>query len=281
MPPETVRSLVETATRRFAVAGCETPHLDARILLTSATGLTNEQIILEPQRIVTAEAQIAFLAAVARREAREPVSRILGEREFYGRRFDITPSVLDPRPDTETLIDAVLAIMPLGARILDLGTGSGAILVTLLAERSDATGVGTDISRSALAVAAVNARALGVSNRLQLQESRWFEEVSGTYDVIVSNPPYIPEADIAGLAPDVRDFDPHLALTDGGDGLSAYRAIATGADLHLSPGGTVMVEIGAGQADAVEAIFVGAGFIPFRRFFDLGGHARGLGFRQP
>ena len=192
----------------------------------------------------------------------------------------VTPATLDPRPDTETIIDAALAVMPRNARLLDLGTGTGAIAITLLAERPDATGMATDLSPDALAVAAENAARLGVADQLQLKEGNWFEPVSGTFDIILSNPPYIPAGEIAGLDPDVRNFDPALALSGGADGLDPYRIIASGAAAHLGEGGHVLVEIGAGQADDVEAIFATRGFGASGRHRDLGGHTRCLGFNR-
>jgi release factor glutamine methyltransferase len=218
--------------------------------------------------------------AIARREAREPVSRILGEREFHGRPFRVTPDTLDPRPDTETLVQMALALMPKTARFLELGAGTGAVAVTLLAERPECFGVATDISAAALAVARGNAERHGVADRLRLLEGSWFEPVSGVFDIIVSNPPYIPAGDIAGLSPDVRSFDPRLALDGGADGLDAYRAIAAGAADRLVPGGHVAVEIGAGQAAEVAAIFLLAGFLPAGQHLDLGGHVRCLAFQR-
>lgn len=280
MPPESLKVLLDRATRRLAEAGCDTPQLDARLLLESATGLSREEIILEPSRQVARSEAERFLSFIARRESREPVSRILGEREFYGRVFHVTPDVLDPRPDTETLIAAALERMPASARILDLGTGSGAIAVTLLAERPDASGVATDVSPAALAVAQSNAELNGVSERLCLLQGSWFSPVTGRFDIIASNPPYIPERDIAGLSPDVRNFDPRLALVGGADGLDPYRAIASGAAAHLAAGGQVLLEIGAGQAEDVDAIFAASGFRAEGRYSDLGGHSRCLVFRQ-
>ena len=280
MPPDTVKHLLEAAYRQLTAAGCDTPLLDARLLLQHAAGISREDMILDPSRIVTPEAVAAFDASIVRRLAHEPVSRIVGEREFYGRRFQVTPDVLDPRPDTETLIDAALEVLPKGARVLDLGTGSGAIIVTLLAERPDATGVATDISLAACAVARANAGRLGVANRLDVLEGSWFEPVSGRFDVIVSNPPYIAEDDIAGLAPDVRSFDPMTALVGGQDGLAAYREIAAVAARYLAKAGTVLVEIGAGQAPEVERVFAAAGFDALQRYADLAGHIRCLSFRR-
>ncbi|MEM6896810.1 MAG: peptide chain release factor N(5)-glutamine methyltransferase, partial [Pseudomonadota bacterium] len=181
--------------------------------------------------------------------------------------------VLDPRPETETLIAAALE-RPF-ARVLDLGTGSGAILMTLLAERSEATGLGTDISIGALAMAEKNARRIGVTKRAEVIRSDWFQAVTGSFDLIVSNPPYIPKADLAALAEELR-FEPEIALTDGADGLSAYRAIFAGAHGHLAPGGAVMVEFGAGQGPDVAAIAEKAGWRISRFHADLDGRDRVL-----
>lgn len=278
MLPDQIRPLLARAAERLREAGCETPELDARLLLQAATGLTRETLILEPERRIGSDDLRRLASFLERRAQREPVSRILGEREFYGRPFRVTEATLDPRPDTETLINAALAAMPEGARLLDLGTGTGAIAVTLLAERPDATGVATDLSPEALDVARENAERAGVAKRLALLQGSWFEPVSGVFDIIVSNPPYIPEGDIAGLSPDVRNFDPVLALVGGADGLDPYRAISARAARHLAAGGHVLVEIGAGQARDVEAIFAEAGLGIMQRHRDLGGHLRCLAF---
>ena len=278
MPADRAKPLIDWATRRLMAVDCETPQLDARLLFQYAAHRSREDIILNPHAEVLAGDALRFRELIARREAHEPISRIMGEREFYGRVFQVTPAVLDPRPDTETLIDAALGFMGSDARVLDLGTGSGAIIVTLLAEKPEATGLATDLSPAALAVARINAERLGVAPRLRLAEGCWFAPVSGKFDLIVSNPPYIAAGDIAGLEPGVRNFDPVLALSGGVDGLDPYRAIAHGASPHVAEGGIVLVEIGAGQADAVETIFT-AHFTPAGRFVDLGGHVRCLAFR--
>jgi len=280
MPADQLASLLATASQRLEAAGSDTPTLDARLLLQAAAGLTREDLILGPDRHLTPEQLAAFEGFIARRERREPVSRILGEREFYGRVFKVTPATLDPRPDTETIIEAALKVMPKAARLLDLGTGTGAIAITLLAERPDATGMATDLSPDALAVARQNAARLGVVDRLSLLEGSWFAPVSGTFDIILSNPPYIPADEIAGLSPDVRNFDPALALSGGSDGLDPYRLIASGAAAHLGEGGHVLVEIGAGQAADIEAIFAAEGYKTSGRHCDLGGHTRCLGFNR-
>lgn len=278
MPPDSIAAALLAARRRLALTS-ETAALDARLLLQAAANVSHEDIIADPDRRLSAEELAQFEAFVTRRLAHEPVSRILGGRDFYGRSFWLTPDVLDPRPDTETLIDAALARIGPRSRLLDLGTGSGIIAVTLLAECPDTTGVATDLSSAALAVARANAERHGVLPRLQLQQGSWFAPVSGSFDLILSNPPYIPAKDIPGLAADVRDFDPPAALSGGPDGLEAYRAIARHAAAHLNPDGHVLVEIGAGQADAVSALFAAAGFVKIERFQDLGGHDRCLSLR--
>lgn len=279
MPPEDLNSLISRAARLLAEAGCETSALDARLLLQAATGLSREAMILDPQCLLAQDQLRHFAAMVERRAAHEPVARILGEREFYGRRFQVTPATLDPRPDTETLITAALDLLPREGRILDLGTGSGAIAITLLAERPDAAGLATDVSAPALEVARANAMRHAVEGRLGLAEGSWFSAVAGRFDIILSNPPYIPASEIAGLSLDVRGFDPILALDGGLDGLDAYRIIAGSSASHLTAQGHVLVEIGSGQGSDVEAIFTGAGFRPAGRHKDLGGHLRCLVFQ--
>lgn len=250
------------------------------MLLQHAAGMSQTDLVADPDHIVAASAVASFDAMIARRADGEPVSRIIGEREFYGRPFAITPDVLDPRADTETLIDAVL---PLArdidsCRILDIGTGSGVILITLLAELPGATGTGTDLSKQALQVARRNAASCGVSARLDLVHTSWADGCMGLFDLIVSNPPYIPSADIAGLDVDVREHDPHMALAGGEDGLDAYRALLPQAAVLLSPRGHVAVEFGAGQHEAVVELARAAGLQTVGQacglFKDLAGHVR-------
>jgi release factor glutamine methyltransferase len=280
MPSDKLQLLLGWAVAELRKIDIESPQLDARLLLQHATGLSREDLIIDPDRGISPAAAASFRAMVARRLAFEPVSRILGEREFYGRAFKVTPDVLDPRPDTETIIDLALPLMNASSRILDLGTGSGIIAITLLAETPEATGVAVDLSPAALVVARSNAVRLGVASRLTCVAGNWFEPVDGRFDLILSNPPYIPSADIAGLEPDVRNYDPHLALAGGRDGLGPYRTIAAGAAAHLAPSGHVLVEQGAGQADAVAAIFTAAGFKVAGTGVDLGGHLRCLIFSR-
>ena len=208
------------------------------------------------------------------------MSRITGRREFYGRAFSIGPAALDPRPDTETLIEAALAhVEASGGRgtplnLLDLGTGSGCILLTLLAELPQARGLGTDASREALALAALNAERLGLAQRASFVAADWLDGIDGRFDLIVSNPPYLASAEIAGLAAGVSAYDPQLALDGGPSGLDAYRRIAARAPHLLAAEGTVMVEIGASQAEAVAEIFGSAGLEFVRLCHDLGGRPR-------
>ncbi|WP_322888900.1 MULTISPECIES: peptide chain release factor N(5)-glutamine methyltransferase [unclassified Yoonia] len=220
-----------------------------------------------------------FASLIARRAARAPLSHLLGYRDFYDHRFIVTPDVLDPRPDTESVVAAALD-QPF-SRVLDLGTGSGCILLSLLAAHAQATGLGVDISDAALAVAAQNRTTLGLDDRATLARSDWFGAVTGTFDLIVSNPPYIAADEMAGLQPEVRLFEPHLALTDDADGLSCYRIIAAGAAAHLVPGGRLIVEIGPTQAAAVKALFASAGLTDLRVIPDLDGRDRGIAGRWP
>lgn len=264
------------AVARLAAAGVEDPLRDARLLLAEAAGLAAGRLSLHLADPLTPEAALRFEAAVAARESRRPVSQILGRRLFWGREFRVTPAVLDPRPETEILVAAALA-EPF-SRVLDLGTGSGAILLSLLADRPGARGLGVDLSPAALEVARGNAAALGVA--AGFAPSDWFGAVRGRFDLIVSNPPYIAEAEMPGLAPEVL-FEPRLALTPGGDGLDAYRAIAAGARRHLAPGGRLLVEIGPTQADAVAALMVRAGLTEVRTLHDMDGRDRIVGARAP
>lgn len=274
--------LLRSARQALERRGHATPALDARLLLQAAAGLTREALIADPDRPVAADAADRFIAFIDRRLTGEPVSRILGVREFYGRVFAVTPATLDPRPDTETLIEAALAFMPAvrPCRLIDLGTGTGAIALTLLAERPLAVAILTDISTEALAVARANAESLGVASRASFIETSWFAGVTGRFDLILSNPPYIPTAILPTLDPDVRNFDPAAALDGGADGLGPYREIAARAPFFLAPQGRVIVEIGEGQALEIEDIFKASGLMPAGRWNDLAGHVRCLGFTQ-
>lgn len=268
--------------RTFTAAGLDQPQADARYLLRGILGLDDAALLRAPEGALGPGAE-RLAQAAARRCAHEPVSRILGAREFYGRSFEITPDVLDPRPDTETLIDEVLAIVdrhgwrntPL--RFADVGLGSGAILVTLLAELPLARGIGTDVSPGALACARRNAARHGVAGRFEAVETSVLDGIGGPVDIVVSNPPYIRRQDIAGLDPDVRLYDPVLALDGGLDGLQIYREIAREINTlpHIS---YVVLEVGSGQAQDVARLFgnlhgtPGVWTVSFR--CDLGGLQR-------
>jgi release factor glutamine methyltransferase len=279
-PGEKACDLLQEARRKLGGNGNGSALLDARLLLQHAAGLSHEALIAEPERKIPAIAAKAFRDFIARRLAGEPVSRILGYREFYGRRFIVTTATLDPRPDTETLVEAALAFMPVGEarRIIDLGTGTGAIGVTLLAERPQATAVLTDISAEALAVARENARHHGVEARASFAQGSWFADAQGLFDLVLSNPPYIAQAILPTLAPEVRNFDPETALVAGPDGLEAYRRIAAAAAPFLAPEGRTIVEIGEGQALEIETIFRRQGFASVADWRDLSSHVRCLGF---
>jgi release factor glutamine methyltransferase len=283
----TLGDAVRAAQRALSEAGVEDAGREARLLVAAAAGVDTAQIIARPEQPLSVDTQAKLQAILARRCAREPLSRISGEREFYGRRFVLSPATLDPRPDSETLIAAALDIAaredwrerPI--RILDIGTGTGCLLLTLLAELPLATGMGTDISAAALQTAALNASSLDVAARATFALADMLDGIDGPFDLIVSNPPYIASADIAGLSPEVRKYDPHAALDGGADGLAFYRRIA--ADLQRVLHGWAVLEVGAGQADAV-ALLLQQAFVKTRRaevtrHNDLGGHTRCVAVR--
>lgn len=271
MSDRPLADLVQQVTAELAEAGIDTAPREARLVVAHACGLAPDRVRLEGARPVTQTEADTVASMVAERRRRKPLSHLLGYRDFYKHRFAVSADVLDPRPETETLVLAALE-HPF-ATVLDLGTGSGAILLSLLAERAKAIGTGTDLSAAALAVARDNARALGLEERAGFQRSDWFDGVSGRFDLIVSNPPYIAVAELAGLQPELA-HEPRMALTDGADGLSAYRAIAAGAADHLSEGGTLMVEIGADQGREVAALFSAAGLCEVAVRPDLDGRDR-------
>jgi release factor glutamine methyltransferase len=278
--PLTLSQAFVAAATSLRHGGIDTPELDARLLLCHAAVLTHEAYIARARDALQPAAAARLDAAIARRLKHEPLARIIGDREFYGRSFRVDPNVLDPRPDTETLIEAALAIVdrqgwrekPL--RLLDLGTGTGCILITLLAELPRAQGIGTDKSPAALACAAVNARRLGVGSRAGFIAADWLAAASGQFDLILSNPPYIASGEIVGLAADVAGYDPHLALNGGTDGLDAYRQIAARAGDVLAAQGRLLLEIGPRQAGAVADILRAAGLKPQAIEQDLAGRPR-------
>lgn len=270
----TWRDMMREAAARLAAAGIENAPRDARLLVAHALGIEPVEVILRETDSIDVLGLTVFEEAVQRRLAGEPVSRIRGWREFYGRRFTVTPDVLDPRPETELLVEMGLKRLPDGGRVLDLGTGSGCILISVLAERADATGAGLDISPGALSVARANAGALGVSERAAFIEGGWGDVSGGPFDLALSNPPYIPEADIAGLANDVRGYDPRAALTPGGDGLDPYRLILAAMRGWLKPGGCIGFEFGIEQAGPVTMLMRQAGLFDIEVRRDLAGIER-------
>ena len=265
------------ARKRLEAAGVDGPVIDARLLLEAATGASRVDIVTDPHRALTAEQEAALDALLARREAREPVSHILGKKGFWKVELKVTRDVLTPRPDTETIVDALLKSLPEEApmRILDLGTGSGAILLALLAERPNWTGVGVDISPEALEVARENAALLKLEDRASFLHASWTEGQSDAhYDAVASNPPYIPTGDIAALEPEVSVHEPRLALDGGPDGLDAYRFLAPEVLRVLKPGAVFALEIGHDQGAAVEQLMQAAGAGYCRVISDLGQHDR-------
>jgi len=268
----TAAEALRAAIPALRAAGVDDAPGDARRLLAHAMGIAPDRLTLHLTDPLDPAQRGAFDATLQARAARQPVSQIVGHRQFYGLRFQVTRDTLDPRPETELLVDTALA-RPF-AKMLDLGTGTGCVLLACLASMKMATGVGCDISPAALAVARANAAALGLGARARFCRSDWFSGIDGRFDLIVSNPPYIALAEMAGLAPEVRDWEPHLALTPGDDGLGAYRAIAAGAGARLLPGGRVALEIGPTQADAVGALLRAAGFGPTETLRDLDGRDR-------
>jgi len=252
----------------FKANGIDSPELDARLLIGHALGLDLTGLIVAAARTLSAEEAVTIEAMAQRRVAGEPVARILGHKEFWGLSFDLSPATLVPRPDTETVVQTALAFLrdegmtdrPI--RIADIGTGTGAILLALLSELPQAIGIGTDISREALATAESNAEHLDLISRAAFIESDYASELDGAFDMIVSNPPYIRSQDIDGLPLDVRAHDPHLALDGGDDGLDAYRAIAPQAASLLRPKAALILEIGQGQGADVSRILADAGLTP-------------------
>ena len=275
----------KTAKARLDATGIAGPVIDARLLVEAAADATRSDIITDPQRLLSAEQEARLEDFLTRRERREPVSHILGRKGFWKIMLRVTPDVLTPRPDTETVVEYVLRDFPEHAawKVLDLGVGSGAILLAILAERPAATGLGIDISEEALAVARDNAANLGLAGRLALMRSDWTALLGeATFDLVVSNPPYIATGVIETLEPEVRDHEPRLALEGGADGLDHYRVLAPEILRVLKPGGQFAVEIGYDQKDTVEALFREAGAQGVHTMRDLSDHDRVVaGMKKP
>ncbi|MBD3663397.1 peptide chain release factor N(5)-glutamine methyltransferase [Sulfitobacter sp. TSTF-M16] len=279
MSAPTAAQAMAAAAARLRAAGVPDPARDARLLLAHAASVDAARITLIAPEEIAPEIAERFEHLIALRAIRVPVSHLVGQRAFYGRDFKVSADVLDPRPETETLIE--LALADPFERVLDLGVGSGCILVTLLAERGEARGVGVDMSEAACLQASANAVLHQVAGRAEILQSDWFEAVEGRFDLIVSNPPYLAAEEMAQVAPELARHEPAMALTDGADGLSAYRVIAGQAQGYLTAAGHVMVEIGWQQGDAVQQIFRDAGWGRVTLAQDLDGRARVITASDP
>jgi release factor glutamine methyltransferase len=282
--PSGVRTVAEARralAAKFHAGGLDTPDLDARILVGHALSLDHAALAAAATRKLGANEESAIAALAGRRLTGEPVARILGYKEFWSLPLRVDAATLVPRPETETVVEAALAAIDAGGarsrelHIADLGTGSGALILALLSELPNAVGIGTDTSTTALAVARDNARRLALT-RARFVACDMAAALRGPFDAIVSNPPYIASGAIATLAPDVRDFDPHLALDGGTDGLDFYCAIAAAAPALLAPGGALVVELGIGQAEPVAHLFAAVGLAPSSPHPDLSGTPRAL-----
>jgi release factor glutamine methyltransferase len=279
-PATSSDALLAEARQALEAAGVPNAALDARLLLAHAMGCTPEALLSGVD--VAADPEQAFRDLVPRRAAREPLAKILGYRDFWKDRFRVTADTLDPRPETETVIEAILALRPQRASvtsILDLGTGTACLLLSLLREFPQAQGLGVDLSEKALQVAEANAHNLTLADRVQFLRSDWLTAVEGQFDVIVSNPPYIAAGDRARLMPEVREHDPALALFAGAEGLDAYRTLLPRVGAYLAPKGLLALEVGAGQASAVQALGEAAGLSHRGTVNDLAGIPRVILFQ--
>ena len=268
----TVQELLTASQAKLRECGISDPVRDARLLLADCLELRTQNLNLLNDSYISEIKISKFWRMIKERCKRKPVSKILGYRSFWGRDFEINENVLDPRGDTETLIELILDCK--FENMLELGTGSGAIAITVLAERPEVTCVATDISEYALKTASTNSKRHGVESRLKLLHSNWFEKISGSFDVIVSNPPYISSEEYAQLSAEVVKYDPKISLTLGGDGLEAYREILSQALEKLSKNGHIFLEIGYTQANAVGHLFREAGFQQIKVHKDLGSRDR-------
>ncbi len=278
-----VSEAIRLVAQAFRPAGIEEADADARLLIGHALHLDRARLIAQSDRILEAREIAVVSVLAARRLKHEPVSRIVGQKEFWSLALAVTPDVLVPRPETETIVEGALDYVVRGGlrmeklRILDIGIGSGALLLALLHELPNATGTGTDVSEAALQVAQANAAKFDFGARCNFVACDMASHILGPFDVIVSNPPYVAHGEIATLAPEVREYDPVVALDGGDDGLAAYRAIAADAKRLLAPGGRLFVELGAGQEAAVRALFTNAGLTVGTARKDLAGIPRVLG----
>ncbi len=281
--PPSIRAALDAAAGILREAGLAGARREAQVLLGHALGVGREVVIGAPDRPLGGGEAAAFEALVARRAAREPVAHIFGAREFWSLDVLVTRDTLIPRPDSETVVEAALAEIAdhrAALRLLDLGAGTGCLLLALLSELSQASGVGVDISAPALTVARANAKRLGHAPRARFLCGDWGRPLAGAFDLIVANPPYIGDGEAAALEPEVVVYEPSLALSGGADGLAGYRALAPDAARLLAPGGAAVIEVGAGQADAVAAIMAGHGLVEAGRRRDLAGLERCVVLRR-
>jgi len=278
----TMAAVRRELAEKFRQVGIDSAETDAPLLMAHALRIDRAELIANGERALSADEIKAIDALAERRLKHEPVARIFGRKEFWSLSLQVGPAVLVPRPETETVVEAALDAVVADAlpmeklRMLDIGTGSGALLLALLSELPNAVGTGTDISMAALEVARANAERNDLAGRCTFVACDIAAGLAGSFDLIVSNPPYVVRGDIASLAPEVRDYDPALALDGGADGLDAYRAIAAQAHCLLTPGGRLIVELGAGQEAAVRALFTKAGLTVAAARDDLAGIPRAL-----
>lgn len=283
MDPLTIGRAVNELTSQFTAAGLDSPRLDARILVGHVANLTPSLLFARSDDVLTPTQAAEIRALGGRRAVHEPVSRILGRREFWGLEFELNEATLDPRPDTETVVSAALALkgmLPPAPKVLDLGTGSGCILIALLSELSDAQGVGIDRDPRAVTAARANAERNGVAARASFREGNWCAGLTETFEIIVSNPPYIGERERPDLEREVIAFDPPAALFAGEDGLDAYAALIPQARDRLTAQGRLILEIGVTQAEAVESLLSAAGMALESRVPDFSGRVRVLVTRR-
>ena len=273
LEPATIGGAAAAAARRLAAAGIGEPRLEARLLVCAASGLSLERFVSRPDQVLATDLAARMEGLVARRARREPLGHILGRREFWSLDFSVTRDVLVPRPETETLVEAALELAPdrrAALRILDLGTGSGCILLALLSELPAASGMGVDVSPAVARLARQNAAVLGLNDRAQFAVGDWSSAMaSGAFDLVLANPPYVPDGEIDNLAPEIADYEPRQALMGGSDGLGCYRVLAADLKRLLRPRGHVLLEIGQGQAEAVSRLMMGGGMVVIGQRMDL------------
>jgi len=276
----TVLKLLRWTADYFAGRGLDAPRLDAELLLAATLGLDRVGLYVNFERPLQADELAAYRERVRRRAGREPLAYILGQAEFWSLPLKVTPEVLIPRPETELLVEEALPRLSGRQQVLDVGTGSGALAIALAHERQELLVTAIDVSPAALAVAADNARSNGVAERIRFAQHDLGLLPPGPFDLIVANPPYVPSGELAALMPEVRDFEPQLALDGGIDGLDAYRALARQAGVVLTAAGWLLVEVGSGQAPAVQELFAGAGLKEIFVSRDLAGIERVVGGRR-